>query len=662
MRYEHEQAETTIAAAEDLVADAEDASENIALRGEIAALRAVPGRSSRVEATLDDGTGTIRLIWFNASWIRNKLRPGLKIIAEGRAKRWKGCLQLTNPNWQLLQDDDEDETSTRKEQYRPVYSGSEELPSRRIQDALESVLETALGLVVDPLPLALRKHHALPELSNALRMAHHPKDPEEAAIARRRLAYDELLLMQLGVMMKRRHLRETLTAPKLGLTAEIEQRIRARFPFALTPDQDAACAEIAADLGSEVPMNRLLQGDVGAGKTAVALHAMLIAATHGHQAVLLAPTELLAEQHYRSITAMLENSEVKVDLLTGALTTAQRNILKEKIHRGECHLLVGTHALLSEDIAFHRLGLAVIDEQHRFGVKQRARLRRPDPHGVVPHVLVMTATPIPRTLSLTIYGDLDVTVIRHLPPGRQPVVSRVVEPINAHRVYEFFAKRIAAGEQGYVVVPAVEESDLGLKDVQSHRDTLASGPLHAARIEIVHGRLNRVEREEIMDRFRAGKIDVLVATIVIEVGVDVPNATMMAVEHAERFGLAQLHQLRGRVGRGHARSVCAFIGEATTEEGQQRLEAIAGTNDGFEIAELDLAIRGPGELFGARQSGMPPLLVADLVRDLDLLRLARHDARDWIDRDPRLQGEDAQEARNLIMSRYGPALGLGDVG
>ena len=420
LRHEHEQAESTIAAAEELLPQDEEASVNISVRGEIAALRAIPGRGGRIEATLQDDTGTIRLIWFNASWIRKKLRPGLSVIVEGRAKRWKGYMQLANPAWQLLSDTEEKSGAcTRLEQYRPIYPGSEELPSRQIQEALDSVLEKVLHQVVDPLPEKVRNHHAMPRLQDALRMAHHPDVPDDAAVARRRLAYDELLLLQLGVMMKRRHLRKTLTAPELELTPEIDQRIRDRFPFTLTSDQDGACADISKDMGTSVPMNRLLQGDVGAGKTAVALHAMLLAAAHTNQAVLLAPTELLAEQHHRSITELLRDSGIRVELLTGALPAPHRAALRERISNGESHLLVGTHALISEDIAFHRLGVAVIDEQHRFGVKQRARLRRPDSHGVVPHVLVMTATPIPRTLSLTAYGDLDVTVIRHLPPGRK---------------------------------------------------------------------------------------------------------------------------------------------------------------------------------------------------------------------------------------------------
>ena len=663
MRYEHERAEMTIEQAETLVPDLEGAQENVAIRGEIAAIRSVGGRrGGRVEATLEDDTGSIQLVFFNAGWLRSKLNPGIRLVAEGKARRWRGYLQLANPTWRIEDDEAEDPNPGREERHRPVYPGSERLPSRRIEATLEPLLEPLLEQVDDPLPEDLRRGRELPRLADALHAVHRPSQPADAVDGRRRLAYDELLLLQLGVMMKRRHLRETLKAPALERTEDIDQRIRARLPFALTSDQDKVCGEISGDVSRSVPMNRLLQGDVGSGKTAVALYAMLLAAAHDHQAVLLAPTELLAEQHHASITRMLEGSDVQVDLFTGTLGTAERRSLRDRLASGASHLVIGTHALLSDDVVFNRLGLVVIDEQHRFGVEQRARLRRPDAHGVIPHVLVMTATPIPRTLALTVFGDLDVSSIRHRPPGRQPIVSRIVEPTNAPKVYGYLAERVAAGEQGYVVVPAIDEGDLGLKSVGSHRAMLASGPLSDARLDVVHGRLSQPERESIMERFRAGEIDVLVATVVIEVGVDVPNATMMVIEHAERFGLAQLHQLRGRVGRGTARSVCAFIGDPTTDDGRKRLEAIGGTDDGFKIAELDLEIRGPGEFFGARQSGLPPFRVANLLEDLDLLRLAQRDAEDWISRDPRLQAAEATEIRAQLMSRYGQALGLGDVG
>jgi ATP-dependent DNA helicase RecG len=657
LRYEHERAETTIESLESSL-PAEDDAANISVRGEIAAIRMIPGRRPRIEATLEDETGSIRLAWFNASWLMRKLRPGTRIVVEGRAKRWKGYLQLANPRWQSADEDDEG----RQERLRPVYPGSEDLSSSRIESILATTLDLTLPGLADPLPAAIRRRRALPDLSTAYEQVHRPPTLEAASGGRRRLAYDEFLLLQLGVMMKRQHLRSTLHAAPLELDPEIDRRIRSRLPFTLTPDQDRVCAEIAKDLGSNRPMNRLLEGDVGSGKTAVAVHAMLLAAARGHQAAMVAPTSILAEQHHASITRLLTGADVEIGLLTGSTSAQDRRRLIQRLADGDLELLVGTHALLSDDVEFHSLGLAIIDEQHRFGVEQRSRLRRTDSSGRVPHVLVMTATPIPRTLSLTIFGDLDVSTIRERPPGRAPTVTRVVGPDKSDDVYTYLAERVRAGEQGFVVVPAVEESESGLADVEGHRRKLAEGPLRDCRLAVVHGRQPIEEREAVMNAFRNGKVDVLVATVVIEVGVDVPNATMMVVEHAERFGLAQLHQLRGRVGRGSKRGVCAFIGSATTEDGERRLQAVAQTDDGFRIADLDLEIRGPGELFGSRQSGVAPFRVADLVSDLDLLRLARADASDWIDRDPPLLGSDATRMRRRLLDTDGETLGLGDVG
>ena len=660
IRYEQEHAEASIAEVDASIPDEDGTTANVAVRGEIAAIKIPPGRRPRIEATLEDDSGRIQLVWFNAPWLRNKLRPGMPVVAEGRAKRYRGYLQLANPQWRTVEH--ADELPARDARLRPVYGASEDLPSRRIEELIERILEPVTTSLEDPLPERFRHARALRPLGEAYRAIHRPDSRRDAADGRRRLAYDELLLLQLGVMMKRRHLRATLTAAALETTPDIQSRIRGRFPFDLTPDQVRVCGEIGHDLARTIPTNRLLQGDVGAGKTAVAVHAMLLAAAHGHQAALMAPTSILAEQHHASIARMLEGAPLEIGLLTGSTPPAEKRPLLERIADGSQRLLVGTHALLSEKTAFADLALVIIDEQHRFGVEQRSRLRRPNREGRVPHVLVMTATPIPRTLSLTVFGDLDVSAIRELPPGRSPTVTRVVAPSKAPDVYGFLADRVAAGEQGFVVVPAVEESDAGLADVENHRAMLEAGPLAGLRLAGVHGRMKSPEREAVMNRFRAGEIDVLVATVVIEVGVDVPNATVMVIEHAERFGLAQLHQLRGRVGRGSARGVCALIGEPTTEEGRLRLEAIASTDDGFEIAELDLGIRGPGELFGARQSGLPPFRVADLLADLDLLRVAREDASSWIEEDPRLLGPDAVTLRRQLLDRYGATLGLGDVG
>ncbi|MFM7260097.1 MAG: ATP-dependent DNA helicase RecG, partial [bacterium] len=414
------------------------------------------------------------------------------------------------------------------------------------------VLDRACAAIPELLPEAYLADRGLVGLAGptgAYHDMHAPPDEASFGAARTRLAYDELLVLQLAVAIKRR-MRAAQGAPALPIGAKVEADILARFPFAFTPDQLATFREIAKDLASAQPMNRLLQGDVGAGKTAVALAAMLVAVTNRHQAAMMAPTELLAEQHFASISRFLAGTNVRVGLLTGSLPAGERALVRDMIEAGQLDIVVGTHALLTGDVRFHALALAVVDEQHRFGVAQRAELRGKAPSGQTPHMLVMTATPIPRTLSLTVYGDLDVSTIRHRPKDRSPVHTRVLPVSRSSDAYHFVKERIDRGEQAFIVVPAVEESDLGLKDVASHLEALAAGSLAGARLAAMHGRMKPAERDAVMDRFRAGEIDALVATVVIEVGVDVPNATVMVIEHADRFGLAQLHQLRGRVGRG----------------------------------------------------------------------------------------------------------------
>jgi ATP-dependent DNA helicase RecG len=407
-------------------------------------------------------------------------------------------------------------------------------------------------------------------------------------------------------------------------------------------------------------MNRLLQGDVGSGKTIVALHAMLMAVTCSKQAALMAPTELLAEQHCQTISELLEGSKVRIALLTSSLSSSQRSKLIQAIGNGEIDIVVGTHALLTEDVVFNNIAIAITDEQHRFGVQQRATLRnKTDDTHAIPHTLVMTATPIPRTLSLTFFGDLDVSTIDALPPGRSPITTKLVKPDDAAKPYAYMVELIDKGQQGYVVVPLVDETETGLKSVAAHAQSLRDGFLKGKTVEVVHGRMKTKEREETMQRFRGGAIDVLVATTVIEVGVDVPNATMIIIEHADRFGLAQLHQLRGRVGRGELGGVCALIASPTTDQSIERLEVIVESNDGFRIAERDLEIRGPGELFGAKQSGIAPFVVARLPRDFELLRLARINAIAWIENDPTLANSPLLQAR--LMRAHGESLGLGDV-
>lgn len=703
--FRHERVEPEAPIAE-LAADA-----LVTARGEITdtAVRG-PARRRRFQAVLADESGRLDLVWFNQPYLQRRVKPGMRLVVRGKSKRVGRTLQLANPQWELAEGPPKEAGSPvplgRGPELRPIYPATEDLPSRAIGRAVRAVLDDTLPLIEDHLPEDLRRRHGLAPLRDAYRMVHAPQTEDEAADGRRRLVYDDLLLVQLGVQMKRAAFRRTRRAPALALTAEIDTKIRARFPFALTAGQEAVVAEIADDLQRTEPAMRLIQGDVGSGKTVVALYALLMAVASGRQGALMAPTELLAEQHYASISSMLTGSRVRMELLTGSLNAAEREAARDRIGAGEADIVLGTHALVSEGVSFKDLGVAVVDEQHRFGVRQRAalRARSADPT-TAPHTLVMTATPIPRTLALTVFGDLDVSTLKGLPPGRSPVSTRWLTPDRADEAYGFARARIAAGERVYVVVPAVEpesaEPSLGLaqrpspvagpgrgpgggplggpgadagpspssgwentapaiRDVRSTVRSLEAGAFAGLRVGSLHGRLNRESRDRVMARFRAGRLDALVATTVIEVGVDVPDATVIIIENADRFGLAQLHQLRGRVGRGDKPSACLLVAEAATDDARRRLEAMVATTDGFALAEVDLELRGPGEVAGARQSGAAGLRIATLPRDLDTLLLARRDARAWVDASPALDRPEDALARSRMLKTYGGALGLID--
>ncbi|MGI9013802.1 MAG: ATP-dependent DNA helicase RecG [Phycisphaerales bacterium] len=662
-RYEEHMGERTAAeVAGDVGPDhGASSSASLSVRGEIHTTRQRPGGRSRFEATLFDGTGTVLLTWFNAPWMKQKLHPGMTIRAWGKAKRFGDYLQLVNPQWEMIAI--EAEVAGSGEHLSPIYPASEEVTSVQIARLVDGALDQALACIEDHLPATFRNERALVSLPDAYRMVHRPRDEDEVLSGRRRLAFDELFMQQLGVMLRREARRSSWRAIALPHSEAIAAHIEQRFPFDLTASQRVVIEEITRDIGRDSPMNRLLQGDVGSGKTVVALYALLMAIAAGHQGALLAPTELLAEQHFSTIAAMLEGSRVDMTLLSGSLTAKLRGERLERIERGEVDLVIGTHALLSKGVRFSSLAVAVVDEQHRFGVEQRSLLRtRSNEENLAAHTLIMTATPIPRTLSLTLFGDLDVSTIRGMPPGRTPIATRIMSEQRAGEVYQHLRDRIARGEQAYVVVPVIDESDAGLKDVHTHLEYLQTDWLPDAKLAAMHGRLSRDERERIMNDFRSGAIDALIATTVIEVGVDVPNATMMVVEHADRFGLAQLHQLRGRVGRGGKRSVCVLLSDPATDVGKARLNALADSSDGFAIAERDLEIRGPGELFGTRQSGAAPFRVAELPRDVKLLELARRDAQAWIEANPALAGDDLALLRRRLRKSHGDGLGLADVG
>jgi ATP-dependent DNA helicase RecG len=469
--------------------------------------------------------------------------------------------------------------------------------------------------------------------------------------------------------MKRAQLRDATRSPALTWNATIDQRIRARVPYTLTSGQEQVIADLIGDLTTSVPTNRLIQGDVGAGKTVVALYAMMMAVASGHQASLMAPTEILAEQHFAGISKLLAGSKVRVEMLTGSVSVKDRASILARLAEGEIDLLIGTHALLTETVAFKSLAVAIIDEQHRFGVSQRATLRaQGSEDGVTPHVIVMTATPIPRSLALTLFGDLDISTITGLPPGRKPVKTTVLSSHQRTLAYDDLRERVERGEQGFIVVPAIEPGEMPangttpLIDVRTVQGAMEDQYLRGKRIAALHGDLKRATRDAAMERFRLGQIDAVVATTVIEVGVDVPNATVMIVEQADRFGLAQLHQLRGRVGRGDKPAVCYLIGDPNTPEGNERLAVMERTNDGFVLAEKDLQIRGMGEVFGLKQSGLPPFRIAEPMRDRDLLLLARHDAKAWIDKTPKLDAAQDALLRKRLMKAHGKYFGLGDVG
>ena len=709
-RYERQWAEGGIA---DLPMNALGAA-----RGVITATRSVGmGRRSRFEATLEDHGDRLLLTWFNSAYLRGKIKPGMTVRVQGKTQAFRSQAQMVNPGWEVLEDPDQAEIT--EDRLRPVYPATERLGSRAIEQLIDKVLPVVLPTLEDPLPESIVRRRAMPPLADAFRMAHQPKDADEHKAARRRLAFNELLLLELGIVIKRHFNRTRVAASALRCSPAIDEHIRQRFRFTLTEAQERVIRELTDDLQQGHPMNRLLQGDVGSGKTVVALYALLVAAANRKQGALMAPTEVLAEQHYLSISDLLAGSNVRIELLTGGMSSSgsmRRRVQLQKIRSGQVDIVIGTQALLAESVRFNDLAVVVIDEQHRFGVAQRATLRDraladeggasqdgdapllesvgDSPVGgsggedtssdgeravldsdsetpaevLAPHHLVMTATPIPRTLSLTVFGDLDVSVIDELPPGRGPITTRVVAPDQAHEVYAGLVERIERGEQAYVVVPAIDESgqetDAALKSVHTHAELLKDRYFPDYEVAAIHGRLKRARRESMMARFRGGAVHVLVATTVIEVGVDVPNATAMVVEHADRFGLAQLHQLRGRIGRGgHGKpSLCVFVADPTTEPARQRMEAIASTTDGFKISEHDLNIRGMGDFFGTRQHGLPPLRVAVLPDDLDLLKLARRDAESIIEADPTLLQPEHRLLRKLLGLHYGEALSLIDVG
>ncbi len=652
----------------------------------------------------------LKCVWFNGTYLKDRFQPGQLVALYGKvepSKRGRERLQLINPQFEILEDGDApDPASSRISQSTeigrivPIYesAGSGKVTSRWFRRVIHGALENLTPDIVDAIPGAVQRRMRLMPRREAFRMAHWPEESarlEDLQAARTpaqiRLIFEELFFLELGLELKRKRMR-ALPGIAFGIDERVREAIKRILPFHPTAAQKRVLKEIAEDMKQAAPMRRLLQGDVGSGKTIVALEAAIIAIENGYQAALMAPTEILATQHYLSARRMLEKAGYRIVLLTGSVEEGRKRDIRRHIAQGNAQLVIGTHALIEEKVEFGNLGLVIVDEQHRFGVMQRLKLMKKalageeeqstadgrrstagtrstdtatGPQDLQPDTLVMTATPIPRTLALTLYGDLDVSVLDEMPPGRTPIVTRRVGDERAEEVFAFVRKQVAAGHQAYVVYPVIEENEeKEIKAATKMYDEIRRRILPDLRIGLLHGRLDAEQKDEIMQRFQAGQIDVLVSTTVIEVGVDVANATLMVIEHAERFGLAQLHQLRGRIGRGAAKSFCVLVtGGKVTAEAEQRLDTMVRTTDGFEIAETDLQLRGPGEFFGTRQAGLPGFRVANLLRDRELLEAARREAATVVSgKDPEVSPLEVSRALVHLRSHWQRRYGLVEVG
>lgn len=632
--------------------------------------REISGNRTMTGILLQCERDYVRGVWFNQPWMLQKFREGNVVLFTGKPKRKAGRWEFNNPGVQWIQEGEDSGHGG----VAMKYGLTEGLTMDQLRELVRVAVERYAHQVPEHLPREFRQKQKLADLPTAIKQLHLAETMEEYEAGRKRLLFDDLLEFQLGLALRRRAWRDQADAAVLHVTAKIDARIRRLFPFAFTPGQDKAVKEIARDLASGKAMHRLLQADVGAGKTAVAIYAMLTAVAAGYQAVLMAPTEVLAQQHWRTIETALAQSRVNRQLLTGNLTPAQRRTALERIASEDLHLVVGTQAVIQDDVRFAKLGVVVIDEQHKFGVRQRARFQTESE--LSPHVLVMTATPIPRSLCLTQFGDLDMSIISELPPGRQRIVtSRVTGEETKRRAWDFIKKQLRAGRQAFVICPRVMgagdddefappnetvsgESLASAEDV--YRD-LSQGELKEFSLGLVHGRLDANQKSLAMEAFRDGETQVLVATTVVEVGVDVPNATLMVIHQAERFGLSQLHQLRGRIGRGKFQGYCFLFTETANDDAQKRLQAMEETSDGFKIAEVDFELRGPGDVLGTKQHGELPLKVADIKRDAKLLFEARHAAFDLINTGEFDEPSFAQ-TKERVLERFAHVLDLPKTG
>ncbi len=598
----------------------------------------------------------LRGVWFNQRFMVNKFETGQTVQFRGKAAKRSSRWQMTHPTVIWIDDSQSIPTG----QWLPVYSLTDGINQYQMRKIVAAAVEDCAELVAESFPDSLRQELEVCDIESAIKWIHQPRDEQQYEQARNRLVFQELLVLQLALAIRRHRVQARSVAPPLELSPKIRARIIGRLPFELSESQQQVFQEISADMNRPFPMNRLLHGEVGSGKTMVAICAMMLAVAAGHQAALMAPTEILAQQHFQTLSRLLQNSRVSLALCTGSQKVSERRATHQRVAHGEIDIVIGTTAIVQSSLDFKQLGLVVIDEQHKFGVEQRARLKQ---SGFDPHYLVMTATPIPRSITMTLFGDLDISVLQRHQAAVNKTNTYLGTEDSREKWWQFFAEKLRQGRQGFVVAPLVRGADdTEVNSAEKLYESMVHGPLESFRVGLIHGQQTSEEKQSTMEKFTSGQLQVLIATGVIEVGIDVPNATVMTIESAERFGLSQLHQLRGRVGRGqHPGYVCAF---ATSQDPTEidRLNAFAEIDNGFELAQADLRLRGPGNLFSTQQTGFPPLMIADLIRDEAILQQTQQQARAIIAEDPDLADPALTRLRQLVLLRYGQALEISDVG
>jgi ATP-dependent DNA helicase RecG len=627
------------------------------VQGQVSSCGARRGRSGLpiFQITVKDDTGNIKAVWFNRPYLKDSVKTGDRLILYGRVELYDKP-QMVQPEFEILEETEKDSVNIGR--IVPVYPLTEDLTQRHMRALIYEALQQHARQLTERLPTYMIAREKLVDIKFAIRNIHFPSNFGMLEKAYRRVVFEEFLVLQLALALRKANASPQASTAAYSVRAGIQEGLKGCMPFELTPGQKKAVSDIERDMSRTRPMNRLLEGDVGSGKTVVAAHALMLAVSNGSQGVIMAPTELLARQHFLTLSEFLMPLGIRVELLVGGMDPGMKKSLYNEISSGAVNILVGTHAVIQEGVEFKRLGLAVIDEQHKFGVRQRAVLRE---KGRNPHVLIMTATPIPRTLALTVYGDLDISVIRELPKGRKPISTYWIEEDKRDSAYGFIKEELDKGRQAYVVCPLIDRASSAASAVEVF-ERLKAGAFSGYDIALLHGRMPSDEKDRVMKDFKKGRVKVLVSTVVIEVGIDIPNATVMLVENAERFGLSQLHQLRGRIGRAGHESYCILSANPTNDAAAKRLKTIEDTIDGFEIAEADMDIRGPGEIFGTRQHGLPEIRFGNIARDFDIMEAARKEAFELVKRDPGMNEEHHRPLKAVLNERFKGRLELIKVG